>query len=163
MLPKLLYERLDDFGLDVSILYPTFGLLAPHLDDQEIRLAACRAYNTYHADIFGEYNDGLIPVAVIPMHTPEEAIAELDHAVGTLRMKTVMLAGHVVRPIPAAQRISPEAARYSYWLDTFCLDSDYDYDPVWAKCVELKVAPTFHSIGMVGAAVPRPRYTCITT
>ena len=34
MLPKLLYERLDDFGLDVSILYPTFGLLAPHLEDQ---------------------------------------------------------------------------------------------------------------------------------
>ena len=52
MLPKLLHERLDDMGIDVSILYPTFGLLAPHLDDQEIRLAACRAFNTYHADIF---------------------------------------------------------------------------------------------------------------
>ena len=25
------------------------------------------------------------------------------------------------------------------------LDSEYDYDPVWAKCVELKIAPTFHS------------------
>lgn len=148
MLPKLLYERLDDFGLDVSILYPTFGLLAPHLEDQEIRLAACRAFNTYHADIFKEYNDRLIPVAVIPMHTPEEAVVELEHAVGTLGMKAVMLAGHVVRPIPAAQRISPEAARYSYWLDTFCLDSDYDYDPVWAKCVELNVAPTFHSVAM---------------
>ena len=148
MLPKLLYERLDDFGLDVSILYPTFGLLAPHLEDQEIRLAACRAFNTYHAEIFQEYNDRLIPVAVIPMHTPQEAIAELDHAVGTLGMKTVMLAGHVVRPIPAAQRISSEAARYSYWLDTFCLDSAYEYDPVWAKCVELHVAPTFHSSGM---------------
>ena len=148
MLPKLLHERLDDMGIDVSILYPTFGLLAPHLDDQEIRQAACRAFNTYHADIFKEYSDRLIPVALIPMHTPDEAVAELDYAVGTLGMKAVMLAGHVLRPVPAAEQASPEAARYSYWLDTFCLDSDYDYDPVWAKCVELNVAPTFHSAAM---------------
>ena len=38
--------------------------------------------------------------------------------------------------------------RHAFWLDTFCLDSEYDYDPVWAKCVELKVPPTFHSPGM---------------
>ena len=25
------------------------------------------------------------------------------------------------------------------------LDSPYDYDPVWSKCLELRVAPTFHS------------------
>lgn len=31
---------------------------------------------------------------------------------------------------------------------TTCLDSAYDYDPVWAKCVELGVPPTFHSAGM---------------
>ena len=148
MLPKLLYERLDDIGLDVTVLYPTFGLLAPHLDDEEIRRAACRAFNTYHADIFREYADRLIPVAVIPMHTPQEAIEELEYVVKTLGMKAVMLAGHVIRPVPAVARTAPEAARYAYWLDTFCLDSAYDYDPVWAKCVELKVAPTFHSVAM---------------
>ena len=27
------------------------------------------------------------------------------------------------------------------------LDSDHDYDPVWAKCQELGIAPTFHSSG----------------
>jgi len=148
MLPKLLYERLDDIGLDVTVLYPTFGLLAPHLDDEEIRRAACRAFNTYHADIFREYADRLIPVAVIPMHTPQEAIEELEYVVKTLGMKAVMLAGHVIRPVPVVARTAPEAARYAYWLDTFCLDSAYDYDPVWAKCVELKVAPTFHSVAM---------------
>ncbi|HYL59713.1 MAG TPA: hypothetical protein VEU51_12660, partial [Candidatus Acidoferrales bacterium] len=31
--------------------------------------------------------------------------------------------------------------------DTFGLDSEYDYDPFWAKCVELKISPTFHSVG----------------
>jgi predicted TIM-barrel fold metal-dependent hydrolase len=148
MLPKLMYERLDDIGLDVTVVYPTFGLLAPHLDDEEIRRAACRAFNTYHADIFKEYNDRIIPVAVIPMHTPQEAIEELEYAVRTLGMKAVMLAGHVVRPVPYVERTAPDAARFAYWLDTFCLESQYDYDPVWAKCVELKVTPTFHSAGM---------------
>src|SRR5215475_4154896 len=148
MLPKLLYERLDDMGLDVTVVYPTFGLLVPHLDDEEIRRSACRAFNAYHADVFREYNDRIIPVAVIPMHTPQEAIEELEYAVKTLGMKAVMMAGHVLRPVPAVARTAPEAARYTYWLDTFCLDSEYDYDPVWAKCVELKVAPTFHSFGV---------------
>ncbi len=148
MLPKLMYERLDDMGLDVSVLYPTFGLFVPHLDDEEIRRAACRAFNTYHADIFREYADRLIPVGVIPMHTPQEALEELDYAVTTLGMKAVMLAGHVLRPVPEIARTAPDAARYAYWLDNLCLDSAYDYDPVWAKCVELNVAPTFHSAGM---------------
>jgi predicted TIM-barrel fold metal-dependent hydrolase len=31
------------------------------------------------------------------------------------------------------------------WYDVLGLDSDYDSDPVWAKCVELGIAPTFHS------------------
>jgi hypothetical protein len=56
-----------------------------------------------------------------------------------------MMASPVPRAIKEAMRISPQAARYSYWIDTFGLDSEYDYDPVWAKCVELGVSPTFHS------------------
>ena len=30
-------------------------------------------------------------------------------------------------------------------LDTFGVDSAFDYDPLWAKCVELGIAPVFHS------------------
>jgi predicted TIM-barrel fold metal-dependent hydrolase len=148
MLPKLLHERLSDFGLDLTVLYPTLGLSAPHFDDEEIRRASCRAFNLYHSRIFRDYADRLIPVAVIPMHTPGEAIDELEHAVGTLGMKAVMLAGHVIRPIPWVARTAPAAARFAYWIDNFCLDSEFDYDPVWAKCVELKVPPTFHSFAM---------------
>lgn len=148
MLPKLLYERLDEMGLDVTVLYPSLGLFPPHIDDEEIRRATCRAFNAYHADVFREYADRIIPIAIIPMHTPQEAIDELEYAVNTLGMKAVMMAGHVVRPVPAVTRTAPEVARHAYWIDTFCLDSEHDYDPVWTKCVELKVAPTFHSAAM---------------
>ncbi len=146
--PKLQYERLDETGIDFAVLYPTAGLGAPHIRDQELRRTACRAFNTFHADIFREYADRLTPAAVIPMHTPAEAIDELEYAVRTLGLKVIMMAGHVRRPIPAAGESIPHPTRYAYWLDLFALDSDYDYDPVWAKCVELGVVPSFHSGGM---------------
>ena len=33
----------------------------------------------------------------------------------------------------------------AYWTDNLALDSEYDYDPFWARCVELCIAPTAHS------------------
>jgi len=146
-LPGLLYERLDDFGVDFAVLYPTLGLPLPHIDDEELRRALSRAFNTFYADIYREYADRLTPAAIIPMHTPEEALEELDHAVRVLGMKVFMFPSYVRRPIAAIARKCPEAARGAFWLDTYGLDSEHDYDPVWAKCVELKVSPTFHSNG----------------
>jgi len=98
--------------------------------------------------LFREYADRMIPVAVIPMHSPQEAIEELEHAVKDLEFKAVVMAGPLLRPIPDVARKYPRAGRKAVWLDTFGLDSEYDYDPVWTKCLELKVAPSFHGTGM---------------
>ncbi len=144
-LPKLLHQRLPEMGIDFTVIYPSFGMVLPNLGDAELRRASCRALNNLHADIFREYADRMTPVAVIPMHTPEEAVEELDHAVKTLGFKAILMPAFVVRPVPAAVRRNPEAARYAHWFDTFALDSEYDYDPVWAKCLELKVVPSFHT------------------
>ena len=149
MLPKLLYKRLDELGIDFTVLYPTLGFIVPPLlEDEELRRATCRAFNTYHADLFREYADRMIPVAVIPMHSPQEAIEELEYAVRDLEFKAVVMAGPLLRPIPDVARKYPGAGRKAVWLDTFGLDSEYDYDPVWTKCLELKVAPSFHGTGM---------------
>ncbi len=145
--PKLLYERMDELGIDLSVVYPTLGLLVVQIVDEEVRRASARALNRMKAEMFSGYTDRLLPVATIPMHTPREAVEELEYAVQTLGLRAVMMASYVRRPVQAAVRISAEAARYTYWLDTYGLDSEHDYDPVWAKCVELKVAPTFHSVG----------------
>jgi predicted TIM-barrel fold metal-dependent hydrolase len=147
-LPRLLYERLDEFGLDFAVIYPTVGLPVPHIDNDELRRGACRAFNEYYAETFREYSDRLTPAAIIPMGTPEEAIAELEHAVNNLGLKVIVCAGYMRRPIASVARHFPAASRQAFWLDTFGLDSAYDYDPFWAKCLELKVAPSFHSSGM---------------
>lgn len=144
-LPGLFYERLDELGIDFAVLYPTFGLPIPHLEDEELRRAVCRAFNQYYAEVCSGYTDRLAAAAIIPMHTPDEAIEELEHAVGRLGLKAAMLPSYVRRPIPVAAREYPSASRYAFWLDTYGVDSEYDYDAVWAKCVDLKVAPGFHS------------------
>ena len=64
-----------------------------------------------------------------------------------LGLKAAMCAGFVRRPIEAIARDAPVAASDAVWLDTVGLDSQYDYDPVWAKCQELKINPAFHSTG----------------
>ena len=159
MFPKLLHERMDEMGMDFSVLYPSQGLQPAHTNDQELRRAACRAINTYHADIFREYSDRMTPVGVIPMHTPQEAIEELEYSVKTLGLKAFVFAGYVRRPIPALKDRIPlpeEPGRldyFPYWLDNFCIDSEYDYDPVWAKCVELRLPRRSIRVSMgVGAA-----------
>ena len=85
MMPKLLNSRLDEFGIDFTVLYPTVGLGIVQVPDDNQRRAACHAYNTFTADYFAPFADRMTPAAVIPMFTPEEAIDELDHAVNELQ------------------------------------------------------------------------------
>ncbi len=143
LFPRLLYDRLDEIGIDFAVLYPTYGLACMGLEDQELRLGAVRAFNLYYHQAFEPYRDRLMPVAIIPMFTPDEAIAELDFAVGELGMRPAMLTGLVARPVDPA--ISHRHARR---IDTLAMDSAHDYDPVWQRCTELGVSPTFHSTGM---------------
>jgi hypothetical protein len=83
------------------------------------------------------------------MHTPEEAVAELEYAVTGLSYKAVLCAGYVQRPFDAVRDRAPELSRYAFWLDQFGMDSAYDYDPVWARAQELGVSIAFHS-GFIG-------------
>jgi predicted TIM-barrel fold metal-dependent hydrolase len=149
LFPPLLYERLDEIGLDFGVVYPSLGLVFLHTADERYRRGTCRALNRANAETFAPLADRLTPVAAIPMHTPEEAVAELDYAVTTLGFKAVLCAGYVQRPFAALADKDPEVSRYAFWLDQFGLDSAFDYDPVWAKAQELGVSIAFHS-GFIG-------------
>src|SRR6202007_261593 len=147
MMPKMLYERLDEIGSDFAVIYPTAGLGLPRIKDDEVRRAVIRAYNIVSADYFRDFSDRMTPAAVIPMHTPEEAIEELEFVTKQLGAKVGMFASAIRRPFAAPKGGDPEVARFAVHFDQLGLDSDYDYDPVWQKCRELKVAPPFHTGG----------------
>jgi len=142
MFPELMYRRMDELGLDVAVLYPTGGLTVTAYPADEARQVMARAFNRYCAEAYAPYRDRLIPVAAIPCFTPEEAVAEVEHAVGDLGFKAVMLAGVIARPVAGQE---PSAGR---WIDTLAHDSPFDYEPLWETCERLGVAATFHAAGM---------------
>src|SRR5690606_32342209 len=111
--PRLLESRLEELGIDFGIVYPTLALGFPSIQNDELRLAACRAINAYHAELYAEHRRRLTPVALIPMHTPQEAIAALDHAVVELGLRAVMIASYVSRPIAHVAERAPELAPYA--------------------------------------------------
>jgi len=149
MLPSLMRERLDELGIDFAVVYTTLGLSFINLPDEEMRRALCRSLNRLNAATFSEHRTRLTPVAIIPMGTPEEAIAELEYAVRELGMKAAFVAGHFWRPLPAATRDQGGGSRGPRYMDYLALDSELDYDAVWRKCVELKVVPASH-VGTLG-------------
>jgi predicted TIM-barrel fold metal-dependent hydrolase len=138
LLPKLFYDRLDELGIDFSIVYPSSGLGYFEHPDVEYRRAAMRAANKMTAELFSPYSDRLAAVGGIPMVDPQEAIDELEFCVLTLGIKVVMAPGHVNR--------QTEDGRM--YVDSVALDSRHNYDSFFSRCVELGVAVTDHSTSL---------------
>src|SRR2546425_347280 len=148
MVPKLFYERLDDFGVDFCLLYTSLGLFHINNADQQIRRGVSRAVNLMNAEMFAPYKHRIAPAAVVPVYTPEEAIEEATYAVKELGFKVIMISNHVKRPIPALARAVSDPTSVRYSIDSLGYESPYDYDKFWRACVDLKVAVTAHSGSM---------------
>src|SRR5437867_3789486 len=147
MMPRLLYQRLDELGNDFAIIYPTAGLRMPRISDDATRRAVARAHNIVTAEYFRKLSDRMTPAAIIPMHTPDEAIEELEFVTKELGSKVGMFGSGMSRKVSSTPQSDPDGNRLAVYYDVLALDSDYDYDPVWAKCEELGIAPTVHSAG----------------
>src|SRR5215207_4580832 len=147
MMPRMLYDRLDELGIDLGVIYPTAGLGIPRIADDETRRAVIRGFNIVTAEYFAKLSDRLTPAAVIPMWTPEEAIGELEFCTKQLGTKVGMFGGGFARRIPVGKDLDPTLGRFAVTYENLGIDSPYDYDAVWQKCRELGIAPTFHAGG----------------
>lgn len=157
--PRLLHERLPELGIDFAVLYPTHGLGSAGLEEDDVRRGVCRGFNAFYADTFAPFADRVAVAGLVPMHTPEEALDELEHC-ARVGLKVVAMPHGVVRPIEAPAPSPWLLPDQAHWVDTFGLDSAFDYDPVWARCAELGFAVTVH--GGVGMA-PIGWYTSISS
>ena len=145
LLPKLYRSRLDEAGFDFAVIYGTHALSVLAIGDDELRPVVYRAMNMLYADMFKEVSDRLTPVALIPMHDPDEAVVELDFAIGELGLKAIVMNAMVSRPAPEVVKEAPHLAQYTMAPTSPAIDVGDSYDPVWAKCIELGVAPSCHN------------------
>src|SRR3954468_12105275 len=94
MMPKMLYHRLDEIGLDFAVVYPTAGLRLPRIKDDETRRAVIRAYNIVSAEYFKDLGDRMTPAGILPMAPPHEAIGQ----VGVVTEELGLESRHVRKP-----------------------------------------------------------------
>jgi predicted TIM-barrel fold metal-dependent hydrolase len=145
-LPRYFRSRMDELGIDFAHCYTTRGLSHVYIPDEAVRRASCRALNMLYAEMYSTVGDRLRPVAVIPTYTPQEAIEELEFAVKELGHKAVMIGTELRGPGRPATGGDP-FLHPTQSTRSIVMDSPYDYDPFWRKCIELKVTPVCHTSG----------------
>src|SRR5262249_44706271 len=79
MLPALLYERLPELGIDYGIFYTSTAMGFLGVEDEDLRRGASAGWNAFLADLCEPFRDRMTFAGLVPMHTPEEAIAEINH------------------------------------------------------------------------------------
>ena len=110
-------ERLGELGIDFMLIYPSWTLGFLEIRDDALRAPVCRAANRYVANLFAGLRDRFEPAALIPMHTPEEAVAEINFAARELGFKSVVLHGFAHRAVgPGSERLD------FFGLDFFILN-----------------------------------------
>jgi predicted TIM-barrel fold metal-dependent hydrolase len=148
--PGRYYERLGEAGIDFAVLYPSMGLAFGALADDDHRVSLCHLYNEFMTELYSPYRDRFTMAAVIPMGHPDEAIAELVHA-HALGAKVALIPSFVRRQLGGGDDSGERGilgTGVGGWIDTYGIDSAYDYDPVWAKAIELGFPLSSHSAGM---------------
>src|SRR5262249_11268605 len=117
MMPRMLYDRLNELGIDFGVIYPTAGLSIPRIADDETRRAVIRGFTIVTHEYFAKLSDRLTPAAVIPMFTPEEAITELEFCTKELGSKVGMFGGGIPRRIADAKNLELPLGRFAVTYD----------------------------------------------
>ena len=115
--PHARLKDMDAEGIDVSVLFPSVGLMFAGISDPEVSAAGCRAYNNWMADFCSVAPDRLLSVAPVPLVDVEMAIAEMRRVVREHGVKAVL-----VRSNPYRDRVLSDAAYDSFWAAAQDLD-----------------------------------------
>ena len=122
--PKLRIKAMDDEGIAMAVLYPSFGGILAGVRDPALAATMARAYNDWVADFCRDSDPGRVfGVAIVPLQDIELACREVRRAATELGMRAVM-----VRP----------NLHNGVHLD------HPSFDPFWEEAQDLDVAVGFH-------------------
>ena len=122
--PETYLRDMDQQGIDLCFLYPTYALLALTIEtlDPALATAVARAYNAWVHDFCAQAPERLRGVGVVSFHDPAQLCAEL-HRIVDYGWRSVM-----VRPNPLRGRLLGDPA----------------YEAFWAECARLDVSVAVH-------------------
>ncbi|MGI0495341.1 amidohydrolase family protein [Alkalinema pantanalense CENA528] len=137
MFNRVRIEHMDQYGVDVHVIYGTWNLSFGSYLDRDLAIALCRAYNNYMAEDCRGYDGRLKPIGVLPMQDVAEAVKEMHRCVNELGMVGVSLPPNLPIPHPAAPEAFPE-------IRTCKTLSHPDFEPILQAAVDLDVAIGLH-------------------
>ncbi len=131
--PAARARLLDEWGVDVAVLFPTIGILPFPVDDPVLASAYCRAYNTWQMEFAQSIHTRVAPIAVVNWADIDTAEREFD------RCLDAGFRGLFVPPeVIAGER--PGSTRF---------------DGLWRRCEAADLPACLHVIVRFGgAAVP---------
>ena len=120
-------EAMDIEGIDVAVLFRTFGAHVIALDDMDpgLALAICQAFNNWLSDFCSADPGRMKGAAQLPMHDVDKAAQEARRVVEVLGQVALVLPSNPVNKRP--------------WYDPY-------YEPLWAAAESLGVPVCFHGI-----------------
>ena len=122
-IPEEQIKDMDIDGVDLSILYPTLGLLLFKVPDSELLTAVFRTYNDWLGEFCQTSPKRLTGIAMVNVDDVQVSVKELE------RCRNLGFVGAMITVYP------PEGRRY---------DSP-EYDPLWAAAQELEMPLGLHA------------------
>ncbi|MAG31763.1 MAG: hypothetical protein CL908_12820 [Deltaproteobacteria bacterium] len=114
---------MDKEGIDVMVMYPTTGLFFFGIEEVDVTVALCRAFNDWAHDFCRVSPERLIAPVLVPQMDVREALTEVRRGVGELGLR-----GALMRPNPVAGRTLDHPA----------------FEPLWSLLEELDVPLVLH-------------------
>ena len=122
-IPEEHVKDMDIDGIDVSILYPTLGLLLFIIPDSEFLTSIFRTYNDWLAEFCKPFPRRLKGIAMLNIDDVQEGIKELE------RCANMGLAAAMITVYPPEEK--------PYYLP--------EYEPLWAAAQDLRIPLSLHT------------------
>ena len=129
-IPEEHIKDMDIDGIDVSIIYPTVGLVIYSMPDSELLTFNCRIYNDWLGEFCGAFPKRLKGIAMLNLDDVQVGVKELE------RCAKKGFAGAMISVYP------PEKRPYD----------QPEYEPLWAAAQDLEMPLSLH----VGTNRPGP-------
>ncbi len=116
--PETRIWDMDEHGVDVQIIYPTYGgqILGKPFKDPELLAAVCRAYNDWSREFCSADPERLRWAAMLPIQAPDLAIEEAKRAAAN------GCVSYYLRPNPTADRNLYHEDFHPLWAAVSALD-----------------------------------------